>query len=113
MERFCRDDNPHVNASEKHPVQKNRRGPGKYNIASVHACRLADLVQGTADNWATSPKQIVEGIGAPVSHEYLRRAMNLHPEARRKVEMGWFPLVSVNTFHRDRAHDHGHGGDPA
>ena len=48
--------------------KKNRRGrgPGKSNIKGICACYLADLIQGTANDWATSPKRIIEGIGAPV-----------------------------------------------
>ena len=77
-------------------VQKNHRGPGKCNLATTQACKLADLIAGTAP-WASSPKKIVEGIGAPFSHEYLRRALKLHPEARLEVEMGWFPLISPRS----------------
>ena len=79
--------------------KKNRRGrgPGKSNIKGICACYLADLIQGTANDWATSPKRIIEGIGAPVSHEYLRKALKLSAADRWGVELGLSSLVSACT----------------
>jgi hypothetical protein len=70
----------------------HHRGPGKRNLATIRACNLADLVKGTAGDWAHSPKKIVEGIGAPFSHEYLRQALKLTAADRWGVVLGWTRL---------------------